>query len=92
VLQKELAAAGCPFSTRVVVLGHLQRGGCPSPEDRILASRLGDYAVTALLDGANAVMAGVSAGTNTLTPLEETFTGHKPLPAELLQLLETLAM
>jgi len=75
-----------------VVLGHLQRGGCPSSEDRILASRLGDYAVTALLDGASAVMAGVSAGTNTLTPFEETFTEHKSLPAELLELLETLAM
>ena len=92
VLQQELVTAGCPFSTRVVVLGHLQRGGCPSSEDRILASRLGDYAVTALLDGASAVMAGVSAGTNTLTPFEETFTEHKSLPAELLELLETLAM
>jgi 6-phosphofructokinase 1 len=92
VLQKELAAAGCPFSTRVVVLGHLQRGGCPSSEDRILASRLGDYAVTALHDGANGVMAGVSGGKNTLTPFEETFKEHKKLPAELLELLDRLAM
>jgi 6-phosphofructokinase 1 len=92
VLQKELAAAGCPFSTRVVVLGHLQRGGCPSSEDRILASRLGDYAVTALHDGANGVMAGVSGGKNTLTPFEETFKEHKRLPAELLELLDRLAM
>jgi len=92
VLQKELAAAGCPFSTRVVVLGHLQRGGSPSPEDRILASRLGDFAVTALLEGASGVMAGVCGDANTLTPFEETFSEHKPLPAELLELLETLAM
>lgn len=91
-LQQELVAAGCPFSTRVVVLGHLQRGGTPSPEDRILASRLGDFAVTALLDGATGVMAGVCGDVNTLTPFEETFAQHKPLPAELLKLLETLAM
>jgi 6-phosphofructokinase 1 len=92
MLKNEIIAAGCPFSIRVVVLGHLQRGGCPSPEDRILASRIGDYAVSALLDGASAVMAGVSGGTNTLTPFGETFKAHKTLPAELLALLERLAM
>lgn len=91
-LQQALVELGCPASTRVVVLGHLQRGGCPSPEDRILASRLGDFAVTALGDGANGVMAGVTGGRNSLTPLKDTFTGHKPLPEDLLELLETLAM
>ncbi|MBI4412505.1 MAG: 6-phosphofructokinase [Deltaproteobacteria bacterium] len=29
------------FETRVVVLGHVQRGGSPTPEDRILATRFG---------------------------------------------------
>ncbi len=91
-LQRALNELGQPSATRVVVLGHLQRGGCPSPEDRILASRLGDFAVTALREGASGVMAGVSAGINSLTPLQDTFTLHKELPAELLELLETLAM
>src|SRR3989449_4626381 len=36
------------FETRVTVLGHLQRGGSPSPADRILATRLG-VAATHLL-------------------------------------------
>jgi len=92
VLQRALQEAGCPFSTRVVVLAHLQRGGCPSPEDRILASRLGDYAVSALLKNATAVMAGVVGGKNVLTPLADTFAEHKSLPADLLELLDTLAM
>jgi len=90
-LQNALLEYGCPASTRVVVLGYMQRGGCPSPEDRILASRLGDYAVTALSDGATGVMAGVTGGRNTLTPFEATFMQRKELPAELLELLETLA-
>jgi ATP-dependent phosphofructokinase / diphosphate-dependent phosphofructokinase len=36
---------------RVVVLGHLQRGGQPTPFDRILATRFGAAAVHALAEG-----------------------------------------
>ncbi len=37
--------------TRVTVLGHVQRGGSPSARDRILASRMGHYAVELLAAG-----------------------------------------
>ncbi len=33
------------IETRQVVLGHLQRGGCPTPTDRVLSTRLGTKAV-----------------------------------------------
>jgi 6-phosphofructokinase 1 len=36
------------FETRVAVLGHIQRGGHPTAVDRILATRLGTYAVEML--------------------------------------------
>jgi len=39
------------FSGRSIVLGHIQRGGSPVPEDRILASQMGQYAVELLLEG-----------------------------------------
>lgn len=39
------------FSGRSLVLGHIQRGGSPVPEDRILASRMGKRAVELLLEG-----------------------------------------
>lgn len=39
------------IETRVTVLGHLQRGGSPTPFDRILGSRLGAAAVNAVMDG-----------------------------------------
>lgn len=39
------------FSGRSIVLGHIQRGGSPVPEDRILASQIGQYAVELLLEG-----------------------------------------
>ena len=40
-----------PFEVRYVVLGHVQRGGAPTPFDRILATRFGAAAVAALADG-----------------------------------------
>lgn len=38
------------FSGRSIVLGHIQRGGSPTPEDRILASRMGEAAIDLLLE------------------------------------------
>lgn len=46
------------FDVRVSILGHLQRGGSPSAYDRILASRLGVGAITALREGQRNVMIG----------------------------------
>lgn len=37
--------------TRVTVLGHVQRGGLPSPRDRLLASVFGVHAVDLVADG-----------------------------------------
>ena len=40
-----------PHEVRVTVLGHLQRGGSPSPFDRLLATRFGTEAVSLLAEG-----------------------------------------
>lgn len=90
-LDAQLQAAGNPFSTRCVILGHLQRGGSPSPEDRILASTVGDFAVHAILEGHTGVMAGVIGGQTKLTSFEATYAQHKPIPSELSSLIERLA-
>ncbi len=55
--------------SRVVVAGHLQRGGVPTASDRILAARLGASAVDALLAGEADVMVGVSHNESVLSPL-----------------------
>jgi len=39
------------LETRLTVLGYIQRGGAPTAFDRILAARLGSYAVEILKDG-----------------------------------------
>ena len=90
-LHDELKKRDCPYSSRVIVLGHLLRGGSPTPEDRLLASQLGDFAVQSILAGQTGVMAGLIGTTCTLTPFEETYAQHKPIPRELFALMETLA-
>ncbi|WP_226793517.1 6-phosphofructokinase [Bacillus sp. B1-b2] len=47
------------FDTRVSVLGHMQRGGSPTASDRVLASRLGAYAVELLVEGKGGRAVGI---------------------------------
>ncbi|MDV2482185.1 6-phosphofructokinase [Methanoculleus sp. Wushi-C6] len=67
------------FDSRVVVLGHLQRGGPPTLRDRVLGSLLGAAAVEALLEGRSGCMVGEVGGDLACTPLEETWQKKKPL-------------
>lgn len=57
---------------RACILGHIQRGGSPVGADRILATKLGAYAVEQLLQGANLMMAGELNGVVGLYPLAKT--------------------
>lgn len=47
------------YDIRVSVLGHVQRGGNPSCFDRLLASRFGNEAVMALLEGKQNIVVGL---------------------------------
>lgn len=49
------------LETRVTVLGHLQRGGTPSPADRLLATRLGTRCVELINEGTTGVLVAVRA-------------------------------
>ena len=87
VLNDKFRLAHCPFSTRTLTLGHVQRGGVPTPADRILASELGDHAVRALVAGAHSVMSGKLNGKLVLIPLIDAYSTHKPIPSDLQELL-----
>lgn len=67
------------IETGLCVLGHIQRGGSPVVEDRLLASRLGLAAVDLIHTKRNLVMLGEVAGTLTTTEIEKTVTDHKPV-------------
>ena len=79
------------LSHRVTTLGHVQRGGPPSMRDRILAARLGDAAVSALLDGEDRVMVGEIHDELVRTPLETAWTTVHHTPPDLLDLMDRLA-
>jgi len=50
------------LETKVIILGHLQRGGAPSAADRVLASRMGSKAVELLMAGETRKMVSIKAG------------------------------
>lgn len=80
------------YDVRVVILGHIQRGGSPTAYDRILASRLGNSAVEALLDGQRNVMIGIDNDKVVTVPFSKAIKNDKPLDRELLQVLRNLSI
>ena len=69
-LAEELAAA-TGHSIRNTVLGHVQRGGSPSPFDRVLATRYGVAAIETLAAGRTGVMVALAGGDITTVPIAE---------------------
>jgi 6-phosphofructokinase 1 len=69
-LAEELEEMDVGFSTRVTILGHIQRGGKPTAFDRLLATRFGVRAVEALLNGDTDVMVGLKGKGIDLIPLD----------------------
>ncbi len=59
------------LETRETVLGYVQRGGSPSPMDRILATRYGTYAVELIVNKDFGKMVAVNNNKITSVPLSE---------------------
>ncbi len=73
------------YSVRVSILGHIQRGGTPSASDRYNASKLGYYAIEALLDDQKSVMIGIKDNEIVHVPFRKVTKKHKQIdPADLL--------
>jgi 6-phosphofructokinase 1 len=76
---------------RMVVLGHIQRGGSPTAKDRILASRLGAAAVQGLIDRQANVAVGVVNDQVHFVSLKDAVEKKKPVNEALLELAEVLS-
>ncbi|HEX9362697.1 MAG TPA: ATP-dependent 6-phosphofructokinase [Candidatus Dormibacteraeota bacterium] len=74
------------FETRVTVLGHLQRGGSPSPVDRIWATRLGVAAVELIIEGKSGLIPIRRNGDVEVVPLTEVIKEGRRVPKELYEL------
>ena len=68
--------------SRAVVLGHVQRGGTPSPFDRVLATRFGLAAVDAVHDGESGVMVALRGTDIVRVPLSAATAQLKLVPPE----------
>jgi 6-phosphofructokinase 1 len=78
------------FDTRVTILGHVQRGGTPTANDRLLASRFGVAAADAVNDGATSVMTALSGDEIKLVDIAEVAGRLKEVPEDLRRVAESL--
>jgi|SRR5690625_91576 len=78
------------YEIRVCTLGHTQRGGNPSPRDRVLASQLGFAAVRTIVEGHDRVMVGVVNDAIKLTPLKMTWQKKKDIDFKMVELAKLL--
>jgi ATP-dependent phosphofructokinase / diphosphate-dependent phosphofructokinase len=74
------------FESRVTVLGHLQRGGSPSPTDRIWATRLGARAADLIDQGESGVIPIRRDGGVQVVPLKDVVAETRRVPEELYEL------
>lgn len=74
------------IDARVTVLGHIQRGGTPTATDRILASKLGDFAVRQLIAGESGKSCGVIKGELVMTDIDTVVNTKKPFDMEMYDL------
>ena len=58
---------------RATILGHIQRGGTPTAQDRVLASRFGNYAVQLLIAGKSGRAVGIQNNKLVSTKFEDVF-------------------
>lgn len=79
------------FSTRMTILGHIQRGGSPTAYDRLLASRMGVKAVEALMDGTHGVMTGLKGKGIDYIPLADVISNKRKVSMEYFHMVKVLA-
>ena len=75
---------------RPVILGHVQRGGTPTPYDRVLATRFGWHAVEAVHRGEFGNMTALRGTDIRMVPLAEAVTQLKTVPAERMREAESV--
>lgn len=80
------------YDVRVTILGHLQRGGSPTAQDRILASRMGAAAIDALVEGQRNVMIGDDDEQMVYVPFSKAIKNEKAIDRNLLETLSHLAI
>ncbi len=79
------------YECRATVLGYVQRGGTPTPEDRLLAARLGKYSVDLLHEGITGVAVGIRQNELHYTPIEQALIMQNETSEELTKLVQKIS-
>ena len=77
---------------RVTVLGHIQRGGIPNARDRETATRMGYFAVKALVNGRGNCIIGTHEGEMVEIPIEDALEMKRHLQMDRYEVLETVSI
>lgn len=80
------------YNVRCTILGHLQRGGSPTAQDRILASRLGCASIQALLEEQRSIMVGVKNDQIVYVPLSKAIKEKKDVNSDEWTALQMLSI
>jgi 6-phosphofructokinase 1 len=70
------------LESRVTILGHVQRGGTPSPADRLLATRLGEACARYIHEGIFGVMVAARGDATEPVPLDQVVGKRKTIPLD----------
>jgi 6-phosphofructokinase 1 len=88
----EMAKKELPgYDIRVSILGHIQRGGRPTCNDRVLASRLGLEAVKALIEGKKGIMIGQVHKDIVYVPFEKAIKHNQRINPMMLEIVDMLS-
>jgi len=91
-MERLLATGKVKQEVRLTVLGHIQRGGTPTHYDRLLASRMGEMAVLALMSGESGAMISTVNGRTQLRDFDEILDRRKALPGDAIRLARNIGI
>lgn len=80
------------IETRVTVLGHLQRGGAPSPRDRLLATEFAVKAVELIMEKRFNTMVALKSNAMEAVPLELVMGKQRTVPRDSAQIRAAIAV
>ena len=80
------------YETRVSILGHIQRGGSPSCFDRVLASRMGVFAVDCLLENKSKLMVGIIGDKIVTVPIDDALKVVQDIDDDLVRVCDIISI
>ena len=89
-IAERVKASHPDIEARVTILGHIQRGGNPTAQDRITATRMGVSAISCLLAGKKNLMIGLKNQLIVEVPLNQAEKAFRPINSEFVYIQEVI--